>query len=84
MWKKIDLKHIFDLQVGRHPHVEVFLEHPVCPVVLHLGGVHLVLPLVHQGQVPGQPAFVILTADNVATGSEEDVMIKSFLQSTTK
>ena len=78
MWKKINLKQTFDLQVGRHPHVEVLLEHPVCPVVLHLGGVQLVLPLVHQGEVPGQPALVVLTADNVATGSEEDVIIKSF------
>ena len=57
------------LKVGRHPHVEVLLQHPVGPVVLHLGGVHLVLPLMHQGQVPGQATLVILTTYNVATGS---------------
>ena len=53
-------------KVFRDLHVEVPLHHVVGPVVLHLGGVELVLPLVDQAQVPRQPALVVLAAHHVA------------------
>ena len=53
-------------KVFRDLHVEVPLHHVVGPVVLHLGGVELVLPLVDQAEVPRQPALVVLAAHHVA------------------
>ena len=56
------------LEVSGDSHVEILLQHSICPVLFHLGGVKFVFFLVDEAQMSGQTSFVVLNADNISTG----------------
>merc|ERR1719210_3235304 len=63
------------LEVSGDSHVEILLQHSICPVLFHLGGVKFVFFLVDEAQMSGQTSFVVLNADNISTGPAGSLFI---------
>ena len=55
------------LQISWNPHIQIFLQHSICPVLGHFCRVKLVFSLVYETQMSCEAALVVFYSNNIAT-----------------
>ena len=55
------------LKVSWNPHIQIFLQHSICPVLVHFCGVKFVFSLMYEAQMSCEATLVVFYSNNIAT-----------------
>ena len=68
------------LKVSWNPHIQIFLQHSICPVLVHFCRVKLVFSLMNEAQMSGQAALVVLNPNNIATSPTQSALLQILVE----